>query len=192
MAKSKTKKTKVKKAAVKTKKAGIKSLKKKSDAKKLVKKTIAIPTPKPVKPPTREPFKKEMTKRLQKVKKTLLTEVGEKIKSESNTLKFEIGDIYDIASNERERELTLMLGDREREKLAEIEEAFERLRTGTYGICEECGESITEARLTAMPFTRVCVECKSKDEKERGTRRRHEEEHGLAILEKTEAEEEEF
>src|SRR3989338_6142544 len=126
MAKSKTKKTKVKKAAVKTKKAGIKSLKKKSDAKKLVKKTIAIPTPKPVKPPTREPFKKEMTKRLQKVKGTLLAEVAEKIKSESNTLKFEIGDIYDIASNERERELTLMLGDREREKLAEIEEAFER------------------------------------------------------------------
>src|SRR3990167_3722491 len=148
MAKSKTKKTKVKKAAVRTKKAGIKSLKKKSAAKKPVKKTIEIPISKPVKPPTREPFKKEMTKRLQR--------------------------------------------DREREKLAEIEEAFERLRTGTYGICEECGESITEARLTAMPFTRVCIECKSKDEKERGTRRRHEEEHGLAILEKTEAEEEEF
>src|SRR3989338_10824841 len=192
MAKSKTKKTKVKKAAVKTKKAGIKSLKKKSDAKKLVKKTIAIPTPKPVKPPTREPFKKEMTKRLQKVKGTLLAEVAEKIKSESNTLKFEIGDIYDIASNERERELTLMLGDRDREKLVETEEAIERIKNKTYGICDECGEAIGEARLIAMPFTKVCIDCKSKDEKEKGARRRYEEEHGLAILEKTEAEEEEF
>ncbi|OGP08215.1 MAG: hypothetical protein A2X87_08035 [Deltaproteobacteria bacterium GWC2_42_51] len=140
----------------------------------------------------KEPFKKEIVKRLLKEKEVLLTEVAEKIKNESNTLKFEIGDIYDIASNERDRELTLMLGDREREKLAEIEDALERLKNGSYGVCEECGELIAEGRLLAMPFTRVCVDCKSKDERERGARRRYEEEPGIGILEKTEIEEEEF
>src|SRR3989304_5696471 len=115
-----------------------------------------------------------------------------KIKKESNSLKFEIGDIYDIASNERERELTLMLGDRDREKLAEIEEALERIKNGAYGICDECGEPIAEARLMALPFTKVCIDCKSKHEREKGARKRYEEEPGLAILEKTEAEEEEF
>jgi len=43
-----------------------------------------------------------------------------------------------------------------------------------------------------LPFTKVCVDCKSKDEKEKGARKRYEEEPGLAILEKTEADEEEF
>ena len=57
-------------------------------------------------------------------------------------MKFEIGDIYDTASNERERELSLILGDRDREKLAEIEDALERIENGNYWICDECGEKL--------------------------------------------------
>lgn len=178
---AKTKKTKAKQAKQKT---GVK--------KQPSKKSGAATIPKAGKPKTKDSFKKEMIKKLLKVKKDLLAEVAEKIKNESNTLKFEIGDIYDIASNERERELTLMLGDRDREKLAETDEAFERIKSGTYGICDECGEPIGEARLMALPFTKVCIDCKSKDEREKGARKRYEEEPGLAILEKTEAEEEEF
>ncbi|MBI3398354.1 MAG: TraR/DksA family transcriptional regulator [Deltaproteobacteria bacterium] len=202
--KTKTKKI-AKKAAAKPKKIKEKSRKtktkspqKKVVAKKQVKKPVtestiaAIPTPQPVKIRVREPFKKQIIKKLLKAKEDLLNEVAEKIKNESNTLKFEIGDIYDIASNERERELTLMLGDRDREKLAEIEDALGRIENGSYGICEECGEPIAEARLLAMPFAKVCIDCKSKDERERGARRRYEEEPGMAMLEKTEAEEEEF
>ena len=85
-----------------------------------------------------------------------------------------------------------MLGDRDREKLVETEEAIEKIKNKTYGICDECGEPIGEARLEALPFTKVCIDCKSKDEKEKGARKRYEEEPGLTILEKTEAEEEEF
>ena len=181
-----------KKKPAKLSKAKTKSVQKKIPAKKGPEKAVA-PVPTPVaKIKVKEPFKKEIVKRLLKEKEVLLTEVAEKIKNESNTLKFEIGDIYDIASNERDRELTLMLGDREREKLAEIEDALERLKSGSYGVCEECGELIAEGRLLAMPFTRVCVDCKSKDERERGARRRYEEEPGIGILEKTEIEEEEF
>jgi len=139
-----------------------------------------------------KPFRLEMKERLLKDREGLLSEVTRKVRTESDTLKFEIGDIYDIASSERERELSLILGDRDREKLAEIDDALERLNDGTYGICEECGEPIGEGRLRAMPFTRVCVECKSKNEKERGARRRYEEEAGLGILERAEGEEEEF
>lgn len=177
----------------KTRKTKAKPAKQKTGVKKQPnKKSGAVAVPKAGKPRTKDSFKKEMIKKLLKVKGNLLAEVAEKIKNESNTLKFEIGDIYDIASNERERELTLMLGDRDREKLAETDEAFERIKSGTYGICDECGEPIGEARLMALPFTKVCIDCKSKDEKEKGARKRYEEEPGLAILEKTEAEEEEF
>lgn len=196
----KPKKVKAKPKKAKTKKLA-KPSKKKVVAKKQLKKPvlapIPIPTPQPPQPvkikiKVREPFKKEIIKKLLKVKEDLLNEVAAKIKNESNTLKFEIGDIYDIASNERERELTLMLGDRDREKLAEIEDALGRIESGNYGACDECGEPIGEARLMALPFTKVCIDCKSKDEREKGARKRYEEEHGLAILEKTEAEEEEF
>ena len=206
MANSRKKKTKVKpkKAVkkhaaaasktrpVKTKKAKAKPVKQKAGVKKLSKKPGAGAATKLGKPRPKDSFKKEMIKKLLRVKEDLLAEVTEKVKNESNSAKLEIGDIYDIASNERERELTLMLGDRDREKLAEIEEAFERIKSGNYGVCDECGEPIAEARLLALPFTKVCIDCKSKDEREKGTRKRYEEEAGLPILEKTDTEEEEF
>lgn len=138
------------------------------------------------------PFKKEVTQKLLDAKNKILQEVSQKVKSESDILKYEIGDIYDIASNERERELTLMLGDRDREKLSEIEDALERINGNIYGACEECGEPIAEDRLRALPFTRVCVECQSKHEREQKIKGRFEEESGLGIMEKSESEEEEF
>ncbi|MBI5681579.1 MAG: TraR/DksA family transcriptional regulator [Deltaproteobacteria bacterium] len=141
-------------------------------------------------PKGKEPFEKQITKILFKAKEELLMDVSQKVKEETNTSKFEIGDIYDIASTERDRELSLILGDRDREKLANIEDAFERLKDGTYGICEECGEPIGEERLKVLPFTKVCVECKSKNEREHGCRRKYEEETGFGIIEKTEVEEE--
>ena len=140
----------------------------------------------------RAPFKKEVIQKLLESKRRILHEVSHKVKSESDSQKFEIGDIYDIASSERERELTLMLGDRDRGKLAEIEDALERIHNNSYGACEECGEPIAEDRLRALPFTRVCVECQSRTEKEQKIKGRFEEESGLGIMEKGEMEEEEF
>lgn len=145
------------------------------------------------KPKSKVPFKKEMTQKLLEAKEKILQEVSQKVKSESNVLKHEIGDIYDIASIERERELTLMLGDRDRDKLSEIDDALERIKDTSYGGCEECGEPIAEDRLRALPFTRVCVECQSKNERELKIKGgRYEEDSGLGIMERSESDEEEF
>lgn len=141
---------------------------------------------------SRQSFKKEMLKTLLASKKRLLDEVTNKVKAESNANKFEIGDIYDIASNERERELILTLGDRERERLHEVNVAIERLSEKDYGNCEECGEPIGEERLRALPFTRVCVDCKTKFERESRAKGRFEEEAAIAIAESNEGEEEEY
>lgn len=86
------------------------------------------------------------------------------------------GDIYDQASSERDRELGLLLGDREREKLHSIDEALLRIDDEEYGICEECEEEIPVGRLKAMPFTRHCVKCKSDLEKLQAQTKRFEEE----------------
>ena len=59
-------------------------------------------------------------------------------------------DTYDIASDERDREINLLLGDRERKKLQSIDDALRRIETGEYGECEECGGEIVPGRLEAM------------------------------------------
>ena len=43
-----------------------------------------------------------------------------------------------------------------------FEEALQRIDKGTYGVCRDCGEPIAEARLNAIPWTRVCIVCKEK------------------------------
>ncbi len=80
-------------------------------------------------------------------------------------------DTYDIASDERDREINLLLGDRERKKLQSIDDALRRIETGEYGECEECGGEIVAGRLEAMPFTRMCVTCQ--DEAEQAQRTMH-------------------
>ena len=47
-----------------------------------------------------------------------------------------------------------------------IREALDRIENGTYGLCEECGEEISEKRLTARPVTTLCIECKSSQEQQ--------------------------
>jgi DnaK suppressor protein len=80
-------------------------------------------------------------------------------------------DPTDRATLESDRNFTLRIRDRERKLIAKIKEALERIENGTYGICEVCGEEISEARLKARPVTTLCIDCKTKqevDEKVRG------------------------
>lgn len=43
--------------------------------------------------------------------------------------------------------------------LEQVEAAIERVRTGTYGVCQECGEHIGKERLQAVPYAAHCIEC---------------------------------
>ncbi|GAM11803.1 RNA polymerase-binding transcription factor DksA [Geobacter sp. OR-1] len=121
--------------------------------------------------------KSEMKAILVKMKEDALNEITKAMKSGANTVTGEpSGDIYDQASSERDRELGMLLGDREREKLANIDEALMRLEEGEYGICEECEEEIPLGRLKALPFARHCVKCKSDIERQQAQTKRFEEE----------------
>ncbi len=125
-----------------------------------------------------------MVERLDEIKNLLLQmkaetlkEINKSLKSTSDVTSGEpSGDIYDQASSERDRELGLLLGDREREKLRNIDEVLLRLDEGEYGICEECGDDIPLGRLKVMPFARYCVRCKSDIEKMQAQTKRFEEE----------------
>ncbi len=75
-------------------------------------------------------------------------------------------DPTDRAALESDRNFLLRIRDRERKLIVKIKEALERLDNGTFGICEACGEEISEKRLKARPVTTLCIECKKKQETE--------------------------
>jgi DnaK suppressor protein len=72
------------------------------------------------------------------------------------------GDMADQASGNNEVHIALKLKQTDAKILQAIEEALKRIDKGTYGICRDCGEPIAEARLNAIPWTRVCIKCKEK------------------------------
>ena len=111
-------------------------------------------------------FLNQMTAMLKEMRKELLEDVTRSMKEESDHLRFNVGDFYDHASEDRQRELALTLSNRERSKLHQIDDALKRIENGEYGFCEVTGEKIGEERLKVMPFTKLSVE--AQEEIERG------------------------
>jgi DnaK suppressor protein len=74
-------------------------------------------------------------------------------------------DVFDLASVETERLYEYALKDRERRSLVELIDAIKRIDEGVYGICEECGNAISEKRLQVAPSATLCIECKAEYEK---------------------------
>jgi DnaK suppressor protein len=60
-----------------------------------------------------------------------------------------------------ERERDLALSAQARVAIEEIDAALAKIDSGTYGVCEQCGERIPKERLRALPYARLCVKCKS-------------------------------
>jgi DnaK suppressor protein len=102
---------------------------------------------------------------------------------------FDIGDEGDRADTERIHEVSILLSVRDKEKLHAVEEALERIREGTYGVCEECGDEIGRERLKAMPLAKSCVTCQSQMEKEKVHQRFAEEKLDQSLISETGEEE---
>ncbi|MHA6765619.1 TraR/DksA family transcriptional regulator [Streptacidiphilus sp. PAMC 29251] len=58
-----------------------------------------------------------------------------------------------------ERAQVASLLDQARTRLADLDQAMERLERGEYGRCEQCGEPIPAERLEARPAATTCVPC---------------------------------
>jgi DnaK suppressor protein len=82
------------------------------------------------------------------------------------------GDLADEATVESDQSLLLRVHERERYLVVKIHEALDRIENGTYGLCEECGEKISEKRLMARPVTTLCMGCKSSQERQEKGRKK--------------------
>ena len=73
-------------------------------------------------------------------------------------------DPADSGSASFERETAQSLSRHARALVSEIDDALRRIEAGTFGDCESCGRPIGAERLDAIPHTRLCMECKRRDE----------------------------
>ena len=97
------------------------------------------------------------------------TRQAEELKAEADSLalEHEPGDVqFDEEGGEGgtsnvDRELDLVLSAQARAAITEIDRALAKIDAGTYGVCEQCGQDIPQARLRALPYAALCVGCKS-------------------------------
>ena len=74
------------------------------------------------------------------------------------------GDPVDMAASETYAATQVRLHQTDGKLLRAIEDALTRMRNEKFGICEECGEPISNARLEAVPWTRWCRDCKARQD----------------------------
>ena len=70
----------------------------------------------------------------------------------------------DVGTDNFEHEFTLGLIENEEEEIRHIDEALARIEDGTYGICGSCEKTIPKSRLKAIPYAKLCIECKTDEE----------------------------
>ena len=81
---------------------------------------------------------------------------------------FSITEFADLGSDNYEQDFAIGLLENQEQALREIDAALERIQEGTYGLCESCGCKVPKARLTAIPYARLCVKCQQEEEKAAG------------------------
>jgi DnaK suppressor protein len=136
-----------------------------ANGKAAAKKTPAVTTAKAVSNPLRD-------EKLQKIR-LILIQQKEALLSEAEVALNELPggqamfpDMGDQASAETDMNFMLRLRGREQRLLKKIDEALERIDSGTFGICDDCGNEIDFKRLQARPVTTMCIECKTLQEEE--------------------------
>ncbi len=76
------------------------------------------------------------------------------------------GHMAELASDASEKELSFGRMGSQSDELKVIQEAFLRIKDGSYGTCEKCQGRIPKERLRAIPYAALCVKCQTQEERE--------------------------
>ena len=91
-------------------------------------------------------------------------QLGQSVSEEQSRRLEAAMDSGDQALVDLDREMGISLQEMRNRERQLIDDALDSLDEGTYGVCADCEEEISEKRLHALPFARLCVECQSKRE----------------------------
>lgn len=110
---------------------------------------------------------------LKKIKALLLEQKEEVVKAAAQDLVVDTdGDETDEIQANQLIELNHQLIVRSTAKMSQIDAALKRIEDGTYGLCQDCEESIPEKRLLSNPHFQTCVSCAEEREAEEKQRKR--------------------
>src|SRR6476646_8392396 len=112
----------------------------------------------------REALQQMLMGKRQEILKEIEGSLGQSLTEDQQRRLESARDVGDQALMDLDRELGISLMEMRNRRRQAIDEALTRLAEGTYGICAECGVEISERRLEAVPFAKLCVECQSKEE----------------------------
>jgi DnaK suppressor protein len=74
-------------------------------------------------------------------------------------------DEVDVAVSSYARDFLLSLSSIELKELLMIENSLAAMETDEYGLCKQCGTEISEKRLMAVPWARLCIKCQELEER---------------------------
>lgn len=128
-----------------------------------------IAPPSPAKKETEEERNLRLRRLLVEKRKEILKEIkndtSRYIKGESKQLVDTALDDGDWSIVDLAEDINLKHLSSHRDDLQKLDEAIRKLNEGTYGICEDCGDEISEKRLNILPYAIYCIDCKEKREK---------------------------
>jgi DnaK suppressor protein len=112
----------------------------------------------------RDALQQMLMRKRQEILKEIEGSLGQSLTEDQQRRLESARDVGDQALMDLDRELGISLMEMRNRRRQAIDEALTRLTEGTYGICAECGVEVSERRLEAVPFAKLCVECQSKEE----------------------------
>jgi len=98
-------------------------------------------------------------------KKTILEEARRELIKRKSGDKDKLKNLEDDAFYESEDLLKQAISFYKKKKLSEIDKALEMIADGTFGHCSECGVEISESRLSAVPYAKLCIYCQDEIER---------------------------
>ena len=102
---------------------------------------------------------KKTRKNLEYLKTIVREETAKEASGEHSAYSYHMAD---QGTDAQEREKAFMFFARDEKYMKQLDEAFERVDNGTFGICRACEKDISHERLEAVPTTTICYDCKVK------------------------------
>ena len=106
--------------------------------------------------------RKEMMEQMDFIKEVEMDSTRKEASGDHSSYAFHMAD---QGTDTMEREKNFFYAQRDGRLLYHIDMALERIENGTFGVCDSCGQQIHCDRLEAVPHARLCIECKSKEER---------------------------
>lgn len=106
--------------------------------------------------------RKEMTDQMNFIKEVEMDSTTKEASGDHSAYAFHMAD---QGTDTMQREKNFFYAQRDGRLIYHIDKALERIEAGTFGLCDACGKPISKERIEAVPHARMCIECKSSEEK---------------------------